>query len=82
MPVKPAAPVTVITVGPAVIGVAYTMHKPAAAVIGVPSATYAPGAKSFADKADHYAAITAWVASEEERVSLYCSKIAAIKSEG
>ena len=82
MTVKPAAPVTVITVGPAVIGVAYTMHKPAAAVVGVPSATYAPGAKSFADKADHYAAISAWVESESERVANYCAKIAEVKAGG
>jgi hypothetical protein len=82
MAVSKVVPTTVITVGPAVIGVAYTMHKPAAAVVGVPSATYAPGAKSFADKADHYAAIGAWVDSESERVATYCGKIAEVKAGG
>ncbi len=85
MPTTTAVPTTVVTVGPAVIGVAFTMHNRGARdadIVGVPQATYAPGSKSFADKQDHYAAIGAWVESESERVALFCGKIAERKANG
>ena len=75
--------VVLVVVGPEVCAVAYTMHKGQPDVVMVaPTASYAPGAKSYATKEDHYAAIGAWVEGENARANSWLTDIAGRKSTG
>ena len=74
---KDKAPVTVVTVGPKVIAVAYSMtHGAPAQTFGVLMADNAPWRKNYTDEQEFFGAMRDYADAESDRVADYCATLA------